>query len=85
MTNFEALIAGWFDVAPGAVRMVTDGVNKNLRVVSDHNDVFARFSPTSLHSREDIESEAALIATLRKHDVSCCDLAEIDGFSVLGP
>nr|WP_246729073.1 phosphotransferase [Methylosinus sp. RM1] len=65
--------------------MVTDGVNKNLRVVSDHNDVFARFSPTSLHSREELESEAALIATLRKHDVSCCELADIDGFSVLGP
>jgi Ser/Thr protein kinase RdoA (MazF antagonist) len=85
VTNFEALVAGWFGVAPGAVQMVTDGVNKNLRVVNDHNDVFARFSPTSLHSREDLESESVLIATLRKHDVSCCELVDIDGFSVLGP
>src|SRR5690349_4537518 len=65
--------------------MITDGVNKTLRVVSDHDDVFARFSPTSLHSREALESEAALIATLRKQDIPCCELVDIDGISVLGP
>lgn len=60
MSPFAVLIAGWFGVAPDAVRMITDGVNKTPRVVSDHDDVFARFSPTSLHSREALES-----ATLR--------------------
>jgi Ser/Thr protein kinase RdoA (MazF antagonist) len=53
--------------------------------VSGTIDVFARFSPTALHSREELESEAALIAALRKQGVSCCALAEIDGASVLGP
>ncbi|WP_315766366.1 MULTISPECIES: phosphotransferase enzyme family protein [unclassified Bradyrhizobium] len=85
MTNFEALVAGWFDIAPGAVRMITDGVNKNLRVVSEHDDLFVRFSPATLHSRDELESEAALIASLRKHDVPCHELADIDGVSVLGP
>ncbi|UQE03616.1 phosphotransferase enzyme family protein [Bradyrhizobium japonicum] len=85
MSPFAVLVARWFGVAPGAVRMITDGVNKTLRVVSDQDDVFVRFSPTSLHSHEALISEAALIATLREQDIPCCELVAIDGCSVQGP
>lgn len=85
MSPFAVLAARWFGVAPGTVRMITDGVNKTLRVVSDHDDAFVRFSPTSLHSRKALINEAALIATLREQDIPCCELVAIDGCSVHGP
>ncbi|MBB4299428.1 Ser/Thr protein kinase RdoA (MazF antagonist) [Rhizobium leguminosarum] len=85
MNEFQDLVARWFGTTPDAVRMITNGVNKNLRVASDHGDVFARFSPASLHSRDCLKSEAALLACLGELGVPCCDLAKLDGASVIGP
>ncbi|MBY2972988.1 phosphotransferase enzyme family protein [Rhizobium leguminosarum] len=65
--------------------MVTNGVNKNLRITSHDGDVFARFSPATLHGRDCLESEATLLTGLGELGVPCCELARINGASVLGP
>ncbi len=65
MTCFKSVLAGLLDTAPRDVTMVTNGVNKNLRVVTDDVDLFARFSPSSLHSKGDLEHEVELIHALK--------------------
>jgi Ser/Thr protein kinase RdoA (MazF antagonist) len=83
--DFQAVVAEWFGVAPDEVRMISDGVNKNLRVVREEVDVFARFAPVSLHSRTRMEGKVALLTALRRLDVPCCELFEIDGSPIVGP
>ncbi len=70
---------------PGDVQMVVDGVNKNLRARSTNDDVFVRFSPVSLHSRYDLESEANTLKKLVSLGVPCCEIVEVDGRQILGP
>ncbi|MDR6635590.1 hypothetical protein J2X72_004404 [Phyllobacterium sp. 1468] len=44
--------------------MERDGANKNLRVVTGTDDIFIRFSPETLHSRQILKNEAALVGAL---------------------
>lgn len=85
LTDFQTIVGAWLRVEPTQVRMVTDGVNKNLRATVDHQDVFFRFSPASLHSKIDLETEAAALKNLYSMGVPCCEIVEIDGRQILGP
>lgn len=44
LTEFQTIVGDWLRVEPTQVQMVTDGVNKNLRVTVDHQDVFKIFT-----------------------------------------
>ncbi|MBX4911925.1 MULTISPECIES: phosphotransferase [Rhizobium] len=85
MTDFQTIIGRWLQVDPTQVQMVTDGVNKNLRAMVDHQDVFFRFSPASLHSKSDLEAEAAALKKLYSMGVPCCEIVEVDGRQIWGP
>jgi len=85
MTDFQAHVGSWLRMEPCDVQMVTDGVNKNLRARSTNDDVFIRFSPASLHSPSDLESEANTLKKLISLDVPCCEIVEVDGRQILGP
>ncbi|MBY3090208.1 phosphotransferase [Rhizobium laguerreae] len=85
LTDFQTIIGRWLGVDPTRVQMVTDGVNKNLRATVDHQDVFFRFSPATLHSKSDLETEAAALKKLYSMGVPCCEIVEIGDRQILGP
>ncbi|API56786.1 hypothetical protein BMW22_35830 (plasmid) [Rhizobium leguminosarum] len=85
MTTFEAIAAKMLNVNNDAVQMVVNGVNKNLRVKSAGRDVHIRFSPTSLHSREDLEAEVAFLAAINTQLDAACDVVVAADNNILGP
>lgn len=85
MTSFKSVLGNLLGVLPRNITMVTDGVNKNLRVVADDTDLFARFSPSSLHSKDELENEVDLLNALNAAGAPCCEPVRADGRFVLGP
>lgn len=85
LTEFQTIVGDWLRVEPTEVQMVTDGVNKNLRATVDSQDVFLRFSPSSLHSRSELEAEAAALKKLHSMGLPCCEILDVGGRQTLGP
>lgn len=65
--------------------VIVNGVNKALRVKTDEIDVFARFSPTNLHSRQDMEKEAEFLDRLAQAEAPSCRLYRHKNQPVCGP
>jgi Ser/Thr protein kinase RdoA (MazF antagonist) len=82
---FAEVAAKWLDASAESVRMVSDGLNKNLSVSSHVGDVFVRFSPVALHSRSDLLGEAVVLTEGRLQGLPCCEVVEVGGALVGGP
>jgi Ser/Thr protein kinase RdoA (MazF antagonist) len=85
MTAFTDLAEKWLGATGGGAQMVSNGVNKTVRVSSPSGEVFVRFSPEVLHPRSDLLNEAALLVEGRSQSLPCCEVIEIGDALVGGP
>ncbi|KAA3442101.1 hypothetical protein C7I87_32175 [Mesorhizobium sp. SARCC-RB16n] len=85
MVDYQPIVSRLLASDTCAIELVSDGVNKILRLSVHDEDVFMRLSPTELHSRSDLCRETALVQDLHASDVPCCEIVEIGGRPVLGP
>lgn len=85
MTSFKSVLANLLGVLPRDIGMITDGVNKNLRIVADDLDLFARFSPSFLHSKSELENEVELLNALNAVSAPCCKPVSAKGQFITGP
>lgn len=85
MTSFKSVLANLLGVLPRDIAMITDGVNKNFRVAADDLDLFARFSPSFLHSKRELENEVELLNSLNVVGAPCCKPESVKGQFITGP
>lgn len=85
LTSFKSVLANLLGALPRDIAMITDGVNKNFRVVADDLDLFARFSPSSLHTKRELDGEVELLNSLNVVGAPCCKPVSVKGQFVTGP
>ncbi|MGX5799937.1 phosphotransferase enzyme family protein [Bradyrhizobium sp. Arg314] len=85
MVNYELVVNELLPRDAGSIELISDGVNKILRLEDRNDDLFMRLSPTQLHSKAALQHEAALVRGAHTSGVPCCEMVEVGGQPVLGP